>query len=148
MQVIRAEIPCGALNRYFYQEVGRNWCWTDRLAWSPQQWQEYAELTSIETWVGYGCGTPVGYFELARDSGNPAAVEIAYFGLIPMFIGRGLGGSLLEAAIRRAWLVEPARVWVHTCTLDGPHALANYIARGMKVYQVEVDGRSEGAEKQ
>lgn len=29
------------------------------------------------------------------------------------------------------------RVWVHTCSLDGPNALANYQARGFQLYQVE-----------
>ena len=31
----------------------------------------------------------------------------------------------------------PKRVWVHTCNLDHPKALANYQARGMVVYKVE-----------
>ena len=55
---------------------------------------------------------------------------------------RELGGALLEAALHRAWAMNDAasptgRVWVHTCTLDGPHALANYEARGMSIYNVE-----------
>jgi hypothetical protein len=29
-------------------------------------------------------------------------------------------------------------VWVHTCTLDGPHALANYEARGLRPFRTEV----------
>jgi hypothetical protein len=33
--------------------------------------------------------------------------------------------------------MAPTRVWVHTCTLDHPAALANYQARGMKIYYVE-----------
>ena len=42
-------------------------------------------------------GTPAGYFELeAQERGN---VEIAYFGLLPRFIGRGLGGALLTATV-------------------------------------------------
>ena len=137
MQVVRAEIPLGELNRFLYMQVGRNWSWTDRLVWAPEEWQAYAELPTVETWVGYVSGTPAGYFELATTSCNAAAVEIAYFGLMPPFIGQGLGGCLLEAAIRRAWEMTPSRVWVHTCSLDGPHALANYEARGMSVYRVE-----------
>jgi len=27
------------------------------------------------------------------------------------------------------------RVWLHTCTLDGPHALTNYHARGFVPYK-------------
>jgi hypothetical protein len=29
-------------------------------------------------------------------------------------------------------------VWVHTCTLDAPTALANYQARGLRIYKEEV----------
>jgi GNAT superfamily N-acetyltransferase len=64
-------------------------------------------------------------------------VEIVYFGLLPSFIGQKLGGPLLTSAIQRGWQTGASRVWVHTCDLDHPHALANYQARGMRVYQVE-----------
>jgi GNAT superfamily N-acetyltransferase len=64
-------------------------------------------------------------------------VEIAYFGLLPGFIGKGLGAYLLTAATRRAWDMGATRVWVHTCDLDHPRALANYQARGFRIFQVE-----------
>jgi hypothetical protein len=48
-----------------------------------------------------------------------------------------LGGALLSRALEDAWQMEPRRVWVHTCTLDHPAALANYQARGMKIYRSE-----------
>jgi len=85
--------------------------------------------------VGYYDGSPAGYHELRQDDGD--GVEIAYFGLLPAFIGRGFGGALLTHALDEAWRMEPTRVWVHTCTLDHPAALANYQARGMKIYRVE-----------
>ena len=66
-------------------------------------------------------------------------VEIVYFGLLPEFIGLGLGGTLLTAAIERAFGLGAARAWVHTCSLDHPQALGNYLARGMRVYRTEVD---------
>jgi GNAT superfamily N-acetyltransferase len=67
------------------------------------------------------------------------SVEIAYFGLLPEFIGRRLGGALLTNAIDNAWSWSPTpiRVWVHTCNRDHPGALANYQARGFKIYKVE-----------
>jgi hypothetical protein len=41
-----------------------------------------------------------------------------------------------------AWAGQPTRVWLHTCTLDHPNALPNYVRRGFRpvreeVYQVE-----------
>ena len=89
----------------------------------------------LQTWIGYVRETPAGYFELdeQRENGNKQ-VELAYFGLLPSFVGRGVGGALLTEAIRRAWALGPQRVWVHTCTLDHPAALPNYQKRGFRIY--------------
>ena len=76
-----------------------------------------------------------GYFELARQPDG--SVEIAYFGLIPLYIGRGLGGAMLTKAASEAWSVGANRVWLHTCTLDSPRALPNYKARGFSEFRVE-----------
>ncbi len=45
-----------------------------------------------------------------------------------------MGGHLLTLGVRAAWDRGAARVWVHTCSLDGAHALRNYEARGFRVY--------------
>jgi hypothetical protein len=29
-------------------------------------------------------------------------------------------------------------VWLHTCTLDSPHALPNYLARGFREFRKEI----------
>ena len=87
-----------------------------------------------------------GYYELRRD--RDGGIEIAYFGLLPEFIGRGLGGALLTSAIEDAWSPRdrsnPSRVWVHTCNRDHPQALANYQSRGMIVYKVEKETLGDG----
>jgi GNAT superfamily N-acetyltransferase len=132
--VARAEIPSPELNRFLYTAVGGAWIWYGRLGWDRARWLEYLDRPTLETWVGYARGTPAGYFELEREGDQ---VEIAYFGLLPGFIGKGLGGPLLTAAIERGWKMGAARVWVHTCDLDHPAALANYKARGMRPYRVE-----------
>ena len=105
------------------------------MSWSYQQWLDYLDRPELETWVGYVEGTPAGYFELERQPENQ--VEIAYFGLLPQFIGNGLGGRLLTCSVERAWKMGAARVWVHTCTLDGPAALSNYRARGFRIFKEE-----------
>lgn len=131
----RAEVPCPAFSRFLYTAVGGNWYWRDRLGWTAAQWREYLERPGIETWLLSVRGTPAGYIELDRQAQD---VEIAYFGLIPEFIGQGLGGWLLGEGIARAWQMDaPRRVWVHTCTLDGLAALPNYQARGMRIYREE-----------
>lgn len=123
----------GELNRSLYIMVGETWAWQDKLAWSPEQWKSYAESENLKTFVAYVDGAIAGYFELMMHG---ETVEIAYFGLTPEFIGKGFGGALLTQAIEAAWDLRPTRVWVHTCTLDHPAALQNYISRGMAIYDV------------
>jgi len=137
------EMPQFQFNRFLYQLVGEAWQWTDKLAWSDQQWRELVESPDHQTWVAYFKGAVLGYFELNR-AGND--VEILYFGLAPQFIGQGMGGYLLSKAIDAAWhwtsstsLSEVDRVWVHTCSLDHPSALVNYEARGFNVYKTEIE---------
>ena len=74
----------------------------------------------------------------ALDDERRRSVEIAYFGLMPGFIGRGLGATLLAAAVRRGWALPAARVWLHTSSHDHPNALANYLARGFRIYRLDV----------
>ncbi len=122
-------------NKDLYRLVGAQWQWNDKLDWPDEQWKAYAEAGNLRTWVAYFEDTLAGYFELHKQAGDQ--VEIAYFGLLPQFIGRGLGGCLLSRAIRSAWSLGAARVWVHTCSLDHPGALGNYQARGMQVFKTE-----------
>jgi GNAT superfamily N-acetyltransferase len=131
----RVDPPDGAINRFFYEAVGALYAWTDHGGRDDAWWQAHAE--SVETWVLTVAGRRAGYAELAPGEPGPGQVEIAYLGLLEPYHGQGLGGHLLTAALRRG-LELGRRVWVHTCTLDGPHALANYQARGMRAYRREV----------
>ena len=124
----RISPPDGAINRRFYLAVGAAHQWNDHRDKDEHWWQAHAG--EVETWV---LAPDAGYYELHRVGDD---VEIAYFGLLPAFQGRGLGGALLAHALRRGFELG-SRVWVHTCTLDGPHALANYEARGLERYRVD-----------
>ena len=121
-----------AVNRDLYRRVGADYAWIDRLRWSDARWRLYAER--VETHVVELDGAAAGYFELERDSDANAKVSI--FGLLGDYHGRGLGGHALVAALTRGREIAP-RVWLTTCTLDGPHALANYLARGMRPFREE-----------
>jgi GNAT superfamily N-acetyltransferase len=136
LEIRRAELPSPELSRALYTAVGAGWYWVDRLPWSWAAWMEWLDRPELETWVAYLRGTPAGYFELEHVDD---AVEIAMFGLLPAFIGRGIGTRALDCALRRAWDLEPARVWVHTCSLDGPAALRTYQGRGLEIYEERID---------
>lgn len=126
------EVHRPALNERLYKEIGRDFKWTDRLPWTAEEWTAHA--ARVQTWllVPEGGGDVAGFYELDVRDG---AAEVAIFGLLPAARGLGLGGVLLTHALRRA-LERAPRVWLHTCTDDDPHALANYGARGLRVYDV------------
>jgi len=132
LAIIQTQIPSPAFSRFLYASVGGSWYWLDRLSWSDERWMAYLDRPQVETWVAYVSGTPAGYIELeAQPAGN---VEIAYFGLLPQFIGQRLGGHLLTVGIQQAWQMQAERIWVHTCSLDGQYALKNYQSRGFTLY--------------
>ena len=128
----RAAVPSPELSRALYASVGADWWWVDRLSWDWERWHAYLSRPEVETWVAYEAGTPAGYAELVAGDGD---VELTSVGLLPAFIGRGIGSRLVDAVLRRAWAMtdpRPGRVWLHTCSLDGPAALRTYEARGMR----------------
>ncbi|NEE43199.1 GNAT family N-acetyltransferase, partial [Streptomyces sp. SID8455] len=132
-------------SRFLYSAVGGDIRWTDRLALTYAQWQEALERPGAETWVAYVNGTPAGYVEL--DPQDDGVVEIMYFGLIPAFRGRRIGGHLLSYGVARAWdLAErwperprTERVWLHTCSKDGPYAMDNYLRRGFRLFDTKTE---------
>ena len=134
LTVTQAEIPCPEFSRFLYTSVGGDWHWRDRLSWNYAKWQTYLNNPGLQIWVAYVRGTPAGYVELLHQPENQNSLEIAYFGLLKAFIGQGIGKQLLSVGIEKAWNMGGDRVWVHTCSLDGPYALKNYEARGFRCY--------------
>ena len=84
-----AQVPSAELSRFFYTAVGGDWFWVDRLEWTYDDWRQYVSRPECETWILTASGTPAGYFEL--DGIEGADIEIAYFGLLPQFIGNWRG---------------------------------------------------------
>jgi GNAT superfamily N-acetyltransferase len=121
--------------RYLYREVGRRYHWVDRLGWTDAEIGSHLADPDVSLWVLYLEGSPAGYFELRRC--DDASVEIAYFGLLPEFLGRGLGKHLLTVAVEAAWSSGANRVWLHTCTLDDQAAMPNYLNRGFIPFKTE-----------
>lgn len=135
---IRIELQshCSAeLFRSLYVEVGRNYHWIDRLPWTDELIRAHLAKPENSIWLMTCDNERAGYFELRKcDDGS---TEIAYFGLLPQFIGRGLGKHLLTRAVEQAWADGANRVWLHTCTLDDPAAMPNYLKRGFKPFKLE-----------
>jgi GNAT superfamily N-acetyltransferase len=153
VEVRQAEEPSPEFHRYLYTAVGGDWHWTQKLSWDWDHWMTWLTRPGVETWVAWVRGVPAGYAALAPQPGTE--VEVENFGLLPSFTGRGIGGHLLTVALQRSWTLaerhddlDPVkRVWLHTNTLDGPNALANYRARGLRPYRTTTEQRpdAEGA---
>ncbi len=121
--------------RALYSAVGDAYLWRDRLALGDQELDDYFASPNVQLWMLRAAGKVAGYFELQRhDDGR---VEIAYFGLIAGYFGRGLGGWMLTRAVEEAFAFGATTLTLHTCTLDSPHALPNYLARGFVITREE-----------
>lgn len=149
VRIVRSEVPSPEFSRFLYASVGGDIRWTDRLSWSYDRWREYLERPGVETWVAHDRGTPAGFVEL--DPQDEGVVEITYFGLLPAFRGRRIGGHLLAHGTARAWdLAErwpgrapTKRVWLHTCSKDGEFAMDNYLRRGFRLFDTKVEEERE-----
>lgn len=143
LRIVRATRPAPELYRRCYRTVGAAFHWRDRWDWSDEQLAAHLGSPNIRFFVATRVTEPapptadlVGWYEL-RCVPDDDSVEIAYFGILRAEFGRGLGKHLLSCAVRDAWALAPRRVWLHTCTLDHPHALPNYVARGFAPYRTE-----------
>ena len=125
------------LNKFFYKNIGQKHKWVDRLSWSEEKWVNYVSLENVRTYVLKSKDDLVGFFELIYHS-EKNETEIAYFGILEEYQNKKLGSFLLSEAIKKSFVNNTKRVWVHTCSLDHKNALSNYISRGMKIFKSEI----------
>ncbi|HUC66854.1 MAG TPA: GNAT family N-acetyltransferase [Stellaceae bacterium] len=133
LALLRAERCTVSFHRYLYNTVGEPWLWYVRRGWSDEQLRLWLSRPEIELFVLHVGGVPAGYYELERLASGET--ELCYFGLIPDFIGRGLGAWFLQQAVESGWRGETRRFWVHTSTYDHPRALGLYQRAGFQVYR-------------
>jgi GNAT superfamily N-acetyltransferase len=106
----------------------------------PQEWASWlTEHPGRDFWLLTFDGEPAGIVVFDPQPGEE--IEIKTFGLLPEFIGRGLGAYALTLGVDRAWRLLPTvtRVWLHTQTTDHPHALTNYHRRGFRTFKTELE---------
>ena len=121
--------------RALYLAVGAEWLWRDRLVLDDEELDAYFASPNVQLWVLRVAGEAAGYFELQRHA--EGRVEIVYFGLVARYFGRGLGGWMLTRAVEEAFAFGATILTLHTCTLDSPQALPNYLARGLVIAREE-----------
>ena len=134
-EVVRALKPTMAFYRFLYDTVGEDWVWTQRRLIGAVELLATIHQPEIDIRVLWVHGVPAGFAELFFPEDRD--VGIHYFGLMPEFIGWGLGRYFLDWTVRHAWQKGASRLWVNTCDLDHPRALAGYEAAGFLVYDRE-----------
>lgn len=133
--MIYAPKPTVPYYRFLYNTVGRDYQWYSRGSLPDEELASIIQHPLDELYVLHVEGTPAGFAELDRR--QPNQIELVQFGLMPEFIGQGLGKWFLQWTIEKAWSYEPSRLWLHTCTLDHRAALPLYKKAGFVQYRQE-----------
>jgi GNAT superfamily N-acetyltransferase len=112
-----------------YDRVGRDYDWTDKHLVPTDEIAAFLHDPAVCLYTFVRAGWPHGFFVL--DARAPERCDLAYLGLVPEAIGRGLGTFLLQTAVHMAWDRPGTRqVTVNTNTLDHPRALPLYQKAG------------------
>jgi GNAT superfamily N-acetyltransferase len=134
--VLHAKKPSVAYYRFLYNTVGGPYHWLSRARLTDAELAAVLADPRNEVNVLHADGVPAGFAELVRRSEGD--IELVQFGLMPEFIGQGLGRWFLRWTVEKAWSYRPRRLWLHTCTLDHPAALPNYQKAGFALFKEEI----------
>ena len=124
--------------RKYYYGVGEKYFWLDRMVMSNEELLEKINAPNVDIFIFKVNDEPAGYIEFGRED---KYVEIVYFGLMPGFIGKGLGKYFLQWVIAKAWSYQPEWIQLNTCTLDHPNALGTYTKAGFTEIRKEIQQR-------
>jgi GNAT superfamily N-acetyltransferase len=134
--VVHAKKPTVAYFRFLYNAVGRDYDWTSRKKLSDAELAALLNDPRLEVHVLMAEGVPAGY--AALDRRIEGEIKLIQFGLMPVFMGQGLGRYFLQWIIDKAWSYGPRRFWLHTYTKDHLAALPNYLKAGFEIYKEEI----------
>jgi GNAT superfamily N-acetyltransferase len=115
--------------RYLYNQVGNGYNWWSRAQLNDEELSALIHDENTEIHVLYVNGAPAGFCEINKKQ-LPDHIELVYFGLIADFQGRGLSRFFLSEALSAAWIYEPQKIKLQTCSLDSPKALQLYQRMG------------------
>ena len=117
--------------------IGAAYAWKSASRTEGEWAAWFAEHPGRMFWLLSLDGEPAGMVTCDLHPGGET--EIVTFGLLPEFVGKGLGGFALTLGVQQAWALAPAvnRVWLHTSTLDHAYALSNYHRRGFRTFKTQ-----------
>jgi GNAT superfamily N-acetyltransferase len=124
--------------RKYYYGVGEKYFWLDRMVMPDEELFEKINAENVDIFLFYINNVMAGYIEFIKEE---KYIEILYFGLMPEFVGKGLGKYFLQWVIAKAWSYQPKWIQLNTCTLDHPNALSSYKKAGFKEVRAEIQQR-------
>ena len=133
--ILKADKPPVHFYRYLYDTVGGEYKWVDRKKTSDAALAEILNDPLVDLFVLYADGCPAGMAEL--DFRLESIGQLAYFGLLPDYVGRRLGYFFLYHTVANCWARPISKLLVNTCTLDHPRALPLYQRMGFVPYARE-----------
>ncbi len=133
----RWEHPATDAYRALFRHVGERWMWASRVIMPEAKLRAILDDPCVEVSRLMRGGEAVGILEL--DFRTKGECELGFFGLAADVIGQGIGRSMMQAAIARAWAAPINRFWVHTCSFDHPAAVRFYQASGFRPYALMVE---------
>ncbi|MEO9025637.1 MAG: GNAT family N-acetyltransferase [Candidatus Tumulicola sp.] len=133
----RLENPDPDRYRRLFRRVGGPYLWSSRLALGEEALARILADPRVEIYALKSDDDEIGFLELDFRFGDEC--EIAFFGLVESAIGSGNGRLLMNRAIERAWSQPIRRLWMHTCTLDHPDAMAFYVRSGFRPFKRQIE---------
>ncbi len=136
LAVLRACNPTLSYYRYLYNHVGGPWLWYERRLLADNELLPLIQNLKISIFVLYSAGVPAGFAEL--DARDAKAIQLSNFGLMPEYLGQGLGRFFLDWIVDKAWDLEPVKLWVRSSNFDHPKSINVYQQAGFEPYEQEI----------
>ncbi len=136
-ELLKKPIPVAEYRKYYWG-VGEKYCWLDRMVIPDEELFKKINAANVDIYIFKVANETAGYIEFVKEDGF---TEILYFGLMPEFIGKGLGKYFLQWVIAKAWSYNSKWIQLNTCTLDHPNALATYKKAGFTEVRKEIHQR-------
>lgn len=124
--------------RHWYASAGADYFWLDRLVMPSEELYSIINNENNFLFVLFYNNEEAGFAEIVRYNDY---TELAYFGLFPQSIGKGLGKYFLQWSINKAWSFNPQWIQVNTCALDHVNALPLYKKMGFIEYKRTIEQR-------
>jgi GNAT superfamily N-acetyltransferase len=133
----RVETPGLDWFRDLHRRIGDEWLWSSRLRMTDAELAAMIRAPLVEIYALVEGGRDEGVLDL--DFGNAGECEVRLFGVTAELTGSGAGRWLMNRALELIWSRPVTRVWLHTCSLDHPAALAFYRRAGFRPFRRQIE---------